>query len=233
MKRYKAICFDLDDTLYDSSWHYEQGVKATFQTLHPELDAEAAFRLVKERTDQLWPIFEEGTIDLAEYRRLRFVTDPVLNKVFDEKMADAFHAHYMSIASNYIRPFEGLAETMEELTKKHQLAVITNGPADAQWLKMQCLGIDSFIPEDRLFISGIIGAAKPHAAIFHHALNELGVEPHEAIHIGDSYPHDAEGALAVGMDAVWLNRNGSVRDVHPQVRVIRELKELLPLLKAC
>lgn len=226
MKPYKAICFDLDDTLYDSSWHFEQGVKDTFRTLHPELDPEEAFRTVKMRADRLWPIFEEGKIDLLQYRRLRFLNEPILGKTFDKTMADAFHAHYMSIGPDYIKPFGGLVELMEQLSQSHKLAVITNGPSDAQWMKMQCLGMDRFIPEDLVFISGNLGVAKPDARIFQHALEVLGVQPSEALHVGDSYTHDAEGALAAGLDAVWLNRSGTVRSTHPRIKVIRELKEL-------
>jgi FMN phosphatase YigB (HAD superfamily) len=39
-------------------------------------------------------------------------------------------------------------------------------------------------------------------------LAELGLEPDEVLHVGDSRRRDLEGALAVGMAALLIDRNG-------------------------
>lgn len=46
------------------------------------------------------------------------------------------------------------------------------------------------------------GAAKPDPAIFRFALEQLGVEPRRALHIGDG-PVDEDGATAAGMQFEW------------------------------
>jgi 2-haloacid dehalogenase/putative hydrolase of the HAD superfamily len=43
-------------------------------------------------------------------------------------------------------------------------------------------------------------------------LNKFDVSSSEVIHIGDSLTSDVKGAKAVGIDAVWLNRNGRKTD---------------------
>ncbi len=53
------------------------------------------------------------------------------------------------------------------------------------------------------------GYNKPHPSIFRAALSLLSVSPEEAVMVGDSYPHDIEGARAVGMKAVLLRRAAS------------------------
>ena len=55
------------------------------------------------------------------------------------------------------------------------------------------------------------GRTKPHASIFRHALSGLGVEPAETVMVGDSYADDIEGARALGMRAILLDREG----LHP------------------
>src|SRR5471030_1463506 len=50
------------------------------------------------------------------------------------------------------------------------------------------------------------GLMKPHPSIFNAALQLLGVDAAEAVMVGDSLKHDIEGALAVGMRAILLNR---------------------------
>jgi len=65
---------------------------------------------------------------------------------------------------------------------------------------------------DLLIDSQVVGCRKPDAEIFHLALTELGVTPPEAVYVGDSYGHDALGALAAGMRAVLLDP----LDLHPE-----------------
>ena len=57
-------------------------------------------------------------------------------------------------------------------------------------------------------VSGLLGVAKPDPAIFHAALDAAGVEPAEAVHVGDSFEFDVEAAWAVGMAAVLIDRAG-------------------------
>jgi FMN phosphatase YigB (HAD superfamily) len=83
--------------------------------------------------------------------------------------------------------------------------LVTNGPSDLQREKLSCLGISTSFAA--IAISGEHRAAKPDPAIFMTALTQLGVEAHEAWHVGDSLDHDIAGAHASGLLAVWLNRN--------------------------
>ena len=71
------------------------------------------------------------------------------------------------------------------------------------------------------------GRTKPHASIFRAVLDLLGVEPTEAVMVGDTVADDIEGARAVGMHAILLDRQGLYPDFDPR---IRSLSELLPVL---
>ena len=77
------------------------------------------------------------------------------------------------------------------------------------------------------------GLMKPHPSIFNAALSLLDVPAGEAVMVGDSFRHDIEGALGVGMRAILLNRGDAaaprVAPEHP-VPVIHSLRELPPLL---
>lgn len=55
--------------------------------------------------------------------------------------------------------------------------------------------------------SATSGAVKPDPAIFLEALRRLGVEPAEALHVGDSAELDGEGARAAGIDVVIVDRH--------------------------
>jgi len=77
------------------------------------------------------------------------------------------------------------------------------------------------------------GLMKPHPSIFAAALQLLDVSAAEAVMVGDSFAHDVEGALGVGMGAVLLNRGDAAAPKvlgDRRVPVIRSLRELPALL---
>ena len=59
---------------------------------------------------------------------------------------------------------------------------------------------------------------KPDTDPFERALSGLGVDPHEAVHVGDSLASDVAGANAAGLTSVWVSwereaTDGAVPDV--------------------
>jgi FMN phosphatase YigB (HAD superfamily) len=73
------------------------------------------------------------------------------------------------------------------------------------------------------------GRTKPHASIFRAVLDLLSVEPTDAAMVGDTIADDVEGALALGMRAILLDREGLHRDFEPRVETLNELPPLLGL----
>jgi putative hydrolase of the HAD superfamily len=73
------------------------------------------------------------------------------------------------------------------------------------------------------------GRTKPHASIFRAVLDLLDVEPPEAVMVGDMIADDIEGARAVGMRAVLLDRGGTHPGFEPRVESLSELPPLLGL----
>jgi HAD superfamily hydrolase (TIGR01549 family) len=77
------------------------------------------------------------------------------------------------------------------------------------------------------------GLMKPHPSIFIAALQLIGVDAPEAVMVGDSYKHDVQGALNVGMRAILLNRGDAAAPKVVSDRgvpVIHSLRELPGLL---
>ena len=73
------------------------------------------------------------------------------------------------------------------------------------------------------------GRTKPHASIFRAVLDLLGVEPPEAVMVGDTIADDVEGARALGMRAILLDREGVHVDFEPRIETLSELAPLLGL----
>ena len=72
--------------------------------------------------------------------------------------------------------------------------------------------------------SAVVGAGKPHPAIFHHALDALGVAPAAALHCGDLPAYDCVGAAAAGVRGVLIDRaGGAAAGPCPTIATLPEL----------
>ena len=73
------------------------------------------------------------------------------------------------------------------------------------------------------------GRTKPHASIFRAVLDLLDVEPAGAAMVGDKIADDIEGARALGMRAILVDRKGLNPAFEPRVETLAELPPLLLL----
>ena len=75
------------------------------------------------------------------------------------------------------------------------------------------------------------GYVKPHPRMFERALELAGATPDQVVHVGDSYPEDVEGARAVGIQAVLVDRAAKGRVPYwPTIQTLDQLPPLLPEL---
>jgi putative hydrolase of the HAD superfamily len=87
------------------------------------------------------------------------------------------------------------------------------------------LGLEPYL--DVIASSEEAGADKPDPAIFRFALEQVGVEPSEAIHVGDQYLQDVVGARNVGIMPIFIDRF----DVSPEVTDCARIHELTELTR--
>lgn len=83
-----------------------------------------------------------------------------------------------------------------------RLAVVSNFDGRLHGL-LASLGLKPWLEE--VIVSSEVGAAKPSAIPFERALERLGLQPHQAWHVGDQ-PEDVEGATRAGVRCLLLRR---------------------------
>ena len=75
-----------------------------------------------------------------------------------------------------------------------------------------------------LIDSHLVGFRKPDPAIFHLALERIGVKAGEALYVGDSYGYDVRGAQQAGLQSILLDRSDNSEETHcPRIRKLSEL----------
>jgi HAD superfamily hydrolase (TIGR01549 family) len=105
--------------------------------------------------------------------------------------------------------YEDALPVLEELRRADLgIGLVSNGIRD----------LNEFVVHHRLDVDAVIGSrahgrVKPHPTIFQAALEQLDVEPLQAVMVGDSLAEDIEGARALGMRAILIDRD----ERHPDV----------------
>lgn len=215
---YRAILFDLDDTLYDLRAYWTgrlQRALASITSSYPELEREAMVRAAiasRVYMDQ-FPDF---------LRR---------HNVQDEELISAAHDLFQRNWFEELVLAEDAIETFDRLRPRFRLGLITNGPSRTQRTKIERFGLADHM--DILIVSEEAGVAKPDPAIFHLALDRLDVRPAEALFVGDSPEYDLKGAAAAGMPFIWINRRNDAlpAGVPLPSATITRLAELPPLIE--
>jgi HAD superfamily hydrolase (TIGR01549 family) len=215
--RLRAIFFDLDDTLCDTTGTRLERTERCLARLrrdHPDVDADT---------------FVERTLESAGPRRaIRGVPRTIADLGLAETPAgrEASRMWFFVDCYDLIRPLPGVCEIVPGLSKTYALGIVTNGEDEIQHGKLRHLEVRSDIPH--VVISEAFGCEKPDPGIFEHALKLAGVPAHEALFVGDRLETDIAGAKAVGMPTVWLNGWGDEpepADAEPDV-VITSFEQL-------
>jgi len=84
---------------------------------------------------------------------------------------------------------------------------------------------------EKSFFDIIVGAnttkkEKPHPDVFKYALRKLGVKPEETLFVGDHIDNDYKGAIAVGIDALLIQREDRSQDNTSDLKRISTLEEI-------
>lgn len=226
MKTYSVITFDLDNTL----WPVEPSIIHAENELYNWLEIHYS-KLTNEFSKEDIQVFREPILEQYKdmLHDLTFVRTALLIKLaesvgYPESMASEAMIVYRK-ARNVVSFYPDTMPAIEELEKHFTLAAITNGNAE-----IEKMDIGQFFKKS--FYSADIGVAKPHPTIFKSAIDYLGVESREIIHIGDDPINDVIGAHKAGMDTIWLNRNDEVwpKGLSEPTYTVNNLSEVTDLL---
>ena len=125
---------------------------------------------------------------------------------------------------NFFLYDDALPALAELRTHGLRLGLISNGQRD----------LEAFAEHHELDVDVCIGSkhhgyVKPHRSIFEAALAALDVAPEDAAMVGDSTHDDIEGARALGLHAVLLDREGDHPEWEGAIRSLSELPAALGL----
>ena len=149
-----------------------------------------------------------------------------------EELVDELVAMRRDSTRGLLVPRPGALETLVELRDRgYRVGLITVCSEDVPDVWSETGFVDLF---DAAVFSCSVGLRKPDPRIYQLACEQLGVDPAEAIFVGDGANDELAGAERVGMRAVLIHRAGEeppwdeVRDWRgPRITAIPEVLSLL------
>ncbi len=199
--RIKAITLDLDDTLWPiwpTIQRAELALAAWLAVRAPgtaAVFADPQARLgLREHVVQSRPDLGH---DLSAIRR-EMIRTALHRAEEDTSLAEpAFEIFFAERMR--VELFDDVRPALAALSVRFPLIAVSNGNAHVARVSLGQYFAHSLSASE-------FGVAKPDARIFHAAADKLGL-PHAAVlHVGDDAALDVLGALAAGMQTVWVNR---------------------------
>ncbi|MCR5033314.1 MAG: ATP-grasp domain-containing protein [Lachnospiraceae bacterium] len=235
-RKVKAIIFDLDDTLYREEDYAFAAYRNAAAYLAKALSGSATGFSEKD-------LSADGLFD---YMMMLYKRDG-RGHIFDQLLVDynlQFPAAQLVEAYRSTKPQLQLYEDAKELItfakkKGIKTALLTDGMSRVQHVKIDALGLEEML--DYCLATDDLGVdaegndfGKPSTVPYQKVLDVLGVQPEEAIYIGDNPRKDFIACNLLGMGSVRIHRDSGYfmgKEADPGCnakRSVNDLRELLP-----
>lgn len=194
--RFDLIAFDADDTLWHSEDSFERSAKRIRELVDPYvpagIDFDDAVRATERRNLTIsgygikaWML---SVIETAVAVSDQSVPARVIGELVDT-------AHEMLMEP--VRLLDGVGNVLEQVGATHRLAVITKGDLVHQHRKITTSGLEHHF-------HGIHVVPEKDVDTYRRIVNELGVEPHRFLMVGNSVRSDVLPVLDLGGHAVHI-----------------------------
>jgi putative hydrolase of the HAD superfamily len=199
-----AICFDLDNTLWDVEpvlMRAERILTDWLKLRYPRIPERFSTSDIFEMRASLLREQPQQAHDLSWLRR---ETIARLGEAvgYEREMAHEAFALWHA-ARNQLEPFADVVPALETLKRRYRLATLSNGNAD-----LAKIGLAHHF--EVTLSAGALGCAKPDARAYARLADVLTLKPAEILFVGDEPHADVVGPRTAGMQTVWVNRGGVV-----------------------
>lgn len=188
---FKAVVFDLDNTLIDF-------MGAKLSSCNASIDAMRAAGLKIDKRRATKTLFNLYSIYGIEYNRIfqKFLLQAT-GKI-DMKILSAAIVAYRKVQASYHKPYKGIFTVLEKLkARDYRLAILSDAPALKAWLRLTEMGIQNYF--DVVVTFSDTRKRKPHELPFKAVLRKLHLRPEEILFVGDQPQRDIKGAKSMGM----------------------------------
>lgn len=203
MAIYTCVLLDVDNTLLDFDAAERQAVSDMLAEYELPHDSQA-YEVYHQLNRDLWDALAKGKISKAKLFQTRFARFLQAMNLPDNGKSHEMNERYEELLSTHDDLIPGALTALEELGEVATLATVSNGAAAVQQARIKNSGVERYM--DGIYISEKVGASKPSAKLFDHALKDLGITNRSRVlMVGDDLLADIKGGQNAGLDTCWVN----------------------------
>jgi len=190
------LIIDADDTLWENNIYFERAFDEFVQFLgHSSLTPREIRAVLDEIEDASTKIHGYGSLNFA--RNLRACYEHLAERDVREEDLKTVMGFAERILECPMEVIEGVPETLEYLSLRHDLTLFTKGHPDEQKLKVERSGL-------AVFFHHMAIVKEKNCAAYHKLTQERGMAADRAWMIGNSPKSDVNPALEAGLNAVYV-----------------------------
>ena len=200
----RAVAFDLDNTLWDVDpvlARAEERWLAWLREHCPRIPERLSLEDLRASRLALAAREPHNAHDFS-YLRIASLAQHARECGYDESISEAAFEIFIA-ARNQLDLFADVRPGLNRLRARYALASLSNGNADLGRIGVADLFSVSLNARS-------VGAAKPDRRCFERLVQDLHLEPHEVIYVGDDPLLDVEAARSAGLLTAWMNRTGQL-----------------------
>ncbi|MBZ9536722.1 HAD-IA family hydrolase [Cytobacillus oceanisediminis] len=197
MSSYKAVLFDLDDTLLDRDNAVDKLFFILLEKCYEGISDSLKREMLQEFKEQDKRCY--GQKDKTKVFESFFDSFPPKHRIPHNDILTFWNQHFPYCFSvNQDR-----LNILNRLKSQVKVAIITNGTVHRQKAKIRSTNLHHYF--DTIIISDEVGISKPDKRIFVLALNKLNVQPEDTLFVGDDLEIDIGGCQNTNIKGVWFN----------------------------
>jgi len=207
--------FDLDDTLINTRWSYQEAQKAVVRELWPDKKISE----INELHDLLsWYCQQTGSGNTDLYFELFIRSTISDSQQWSESIAKAldcyqkqfeFHLRFDPIALQYLKKL---------LNSGKKIALVSNGDLEKQLRKLQLTKLYAFFEKDHIYISGQYpqNCKKPSPFMIQKACHDAKYQANKTVYYGNTLS-DVIAANLAGVCSVFIETTDKIDPSKPKI----------------
>ncbi len=220
-----SLVFDADDTLWENNIYFEAAFDQFCEYLaHSDMRPAEVRAVLDEIEIANSQLHGYGSRNFA--RNLAACYERLAQRDISEADLTAVMEFAHSILERPVELLDGVEETVQELSARHDLTIFTKGDPEEQQRKIDLSGLAPF------FKHAAIVKEKNEQA-YRQLVREREFNHEETWMIGNSPKSDIKPALQAGLNAVfvphartWSLELTELPDAHPRLRRVGSIREL-------
>jgi FMN hydrolase / 5-amino-6-(5-phospho-D-ribitylamino)uracil phosphatase len=218
----RAICFDLDNTLWDVWPVIRKAEQAMYDFLserYPRVVAALTVEAMREAREQTAAKHPQMKHDFT-FLRKQTLREHAAEFGYAEAMIDeAFDVFIQT--RNCVELYEDVLPGLDRLKRRYRLFTASNGNAD-----LEQIGLAHYF--ERSIAARHVGALKPDPRVFLKVIEGTDLVANELLYVGDDPAIDVVGARCAGMNPIWIDRVGIAwpQELDPPLHTVASLMDL-------